>query len=153
MTFTTSPFAAPQRAGHMYTKVSLDTAIAAASPHRLVAMLFEGLFESMAQARGAIRGGDVAAKGRAIGKAVSILEEGLKGGLNLVEGGTLAKDLNDLYVYAIMRLTEANLHSDEQRIEECIRILKPLKEAWDAIGPQVEAQAQAQPQSQPQRQI
>ena len=147
MTFTSSPFAAPQRASHLYTKVSVDTAITTASPHRLVAMLFEGLFESMAQARGAIRSGDIAAKGRAIGKAVSILEEGLKGGLNLVEGGSLAKDLNDLYAYAILRLTEANLHSDEKRIEECTRILKPLKEAWDAIGPQVEAQPE-QPQLQ-----
>src|SRR5688572_4589017 len=103
-----SPFASPiQRSAHsMYSQVGAETAVAGASPHRLVAMLFEGLIDAMVQAKNAMRKGDIAVKGRFIGRAVSILDEGLKAGLNLNDGGSLAGDLNELYSYAIRRLTE-----------------------------------------------
>ena len=80
-----------------------------ASPHRLVAMLFDGLIESVTLARGALAAGDHERKGREIGRAVRILEEGLKASLDLRAGGALATDLRDLYAYAVLRLTQANL--------------------------------------------
>jgi len=138
-----TPFGNALRHASTYQTVGLETGMDAANPHRLVAMLFEGLFAALHQARGAMRAGQVAAKCAAIGKAVRIVEEGLRGGLNLAEGGELARHLDELYDYALRRLTHANLHNDEAAIEECQQLLQPIKEAWDAIAPQ----AQAQPRS------
>lgn len=117
-----------------YRQVGAETGVAAASPHRLVAMLFDGFLEAVAQARGAMRGGRIDVKGRAIGRAVRIVEEGLRGGLNLKDGGDLAADLNDLYAYLATRLTIANLRNDEQILDECQRLVAPLREAWNAIA-------------------
>ena len=121
----------------LYQVVKVDTGVHAASPHRLVEMLFEEFLSSSARARGAIRSGDVQEKGRALGRAVRIIEEGLRAGLNLQAGGALAQDLHELYRYVTLRLTHANLNSDDAAIAECIALIQPLHDAWRAIGPQV----------------
>ena len=122
-----------------YVRTGLDARVAEADPHALVAMLFDGLFESLAQARGAMRSGDILAKGRAIGRAVGIVDEGLRAALDLRAGGTLARDLHDLYAYVTMRLTRANLHNDESLLDESAALMQPLREAWHAIRPVVGA--------------
>jgi flagellar protein FliS len=138
-----SPFA-PRTAtvlppGGLYRQVGAETRVAGATPHELVALLFEAYMEALAQARGAMRQGQRADKGMALGRAVRIVEEGLRAGLDLRGGGTLARDLDELYRYLTRRLTLANLHDDEAALEECRRLVLPLQEAWAAIGPAVEA--------------
>lgn len=125
-----------------YRQVGVQTGVDSASPHQLVQMLFDACQDSLAQARGAIATGDVQAKGRAIGRAARIVEEGLKACLNLDAGGALAADLNALYAYIGVRLTQANLGNDVATLEECGRLLEPLRAAWVAIGPQVAASHQ-----------
>lgn len=132
-------FARPRSDGSLatglYQSVQVDTGVASATPHQLVTMLFEGFVGACSQARGAIQAGNVAAKGHAIGRAARIIEEGLRAGLNLREGGKLASDLNDLYGYVSLRLTHANLHNDEAAVAECQRLVQPLLDAWKAIAP------------------
>ncbi|MFG6456704.1 flagellar export chaperone FliS [Roseateles sp. BYS96W] len=128
-----SPFAARNQRASMYAKVGLETDVQAATPHRLVAMLFDGAFDAMAQAVQAIQAGNVELKGRALSRAVRILDEGLRAGLDL-SAGQLATDLRELYGYVCMRLTQANLRGDVAAIEECQRLLSPVREAWAAIG-------------------
>ena len=118
----------------LYQQVGIETRLLGASPHQLVAMLFDGFMEAVAQARGAMRSGDTATKGRAIGRAVRIVDEGLRAGLDLQSGGTLARDLHELYGYLTLRLTVANLRSDEAALDECQRLVRPLQEAWQAIS-------------------
>jgi flagellar protein FliS len=122
---------------NLYQVVQVDTAVAGASPHRLIDMLFEEFIASCTRARGAIRARDVQEKGRAIGRAVRIIEEGLRGGLNMKDGGELARTLHDLYAYVGLRLTQANLHSDEAAVAECVSLVQPIHDAWRAIAPQV----------------
>jgi flagellar protein FliS len=65
---------------------------------------------------------------------VRIVEDGLRGGLDLQAGGTLARDLDDLYAYLALRLTQANLRNDEAALDECLRLMQPLQQAWAAIA-------------------
>ena len=128
-----------QMGGGLYRQVGVETRLTGATPHQLVAMLFDGYMEAVAQARGAMRNGQPGAKGVAIGRAVRILEEGLRAGLDLQAGGPLAQDLHDLYGYLTMRLTVANLHNNEEALDECQQLMQPLRDAWAAIGAQVGA--------------
>lgn len=138
----TSPFASHgQRASTMYNRVGVETDVLQASPHRLVGLLFDGAQDAMTQGLGAIRAQNVEAKNRALSRAVRILDEGLKAALNM-DAGNLARDLNDLYAYMSMRLTYANLHSDAAAVEECMRLLQPIRDAWSNIAPGA-AQARA----------
>lgn len=134
-----SPFAPNHyRPSHVYSRVGLETEVHQASPHRLIAMLFDGLFDALLQAQGALENGQRELKARALSRAVRILDEGLKAGLNMEAGGPLAVQLSELYTYAGLRLTRANLHDDLDIILEVRRLLEPVREAWRAIAPQVE---------------
>ncbi len=118
-----------------YTQIGVQTGIASASPHQLVLMLFDGFSDSLALARGAMRNRQLEVKGRALSRAIRIVSEGLRTGLNLREGGVLAADLNELYGYICMRLTQANAANDEAALDECQRLMQPLRDAWAAIAP------------------
>ena len=37
-----------------------------------------------------------------------------------------------------VRLTYANLKNDEAALDECVRLMGPLRDAWIDIGPKVE---------------
>ena len=137
-TMQRSTFAMPtgrsQHFANAYRQVGVETGVAGATPHRLVQMLFDGFIDALAQARGAMRAGQIEQKGRAIGRALRIIDEGLKASLNIDAGGELAADLNDLYAYTSLRLMQANRRNDEEALEECRRLIEPLREAWAQIG-------------------
>lgn len=135
----TSPVANPfgaRQPNNMYRQIGIETGVSTASPHQLVVMLLDGALDAINRARGAIRANDIEAKGKAIRKAVAIVDEGLKSCLNLQEGGELAQNLSNLYAYVTNRLTYANLHSDEAVLTECASLLQPLREAWGGISGQ-----------------
>lgn len=117
-----------------YRSMAAETGVADATPHRLVAMLYDGCLDAMNEARGAIRSGEIERKGRAIVRALRIVEEGLRAGLDRKAGGRLADDLDQLYGYVGMRLTQANLKNSEEAIDECQRLLQPLRDAWMSIA-------------------
>jgi flagellar protein FliS len=119
-----------------YQQVGVVTGVASATPHRLVLMLFDGFDEALVQALGALRDGPVEIKCRAIGRAARIVDEGLKASLDLDAGGTLAADLSELYAYVSLRLVHANLNNDAAALDECRRLMQPLREAWASIAPE-----------------
>jgi flagellar protein FliS len=127
----------------LYRNVSAASGIEGASPHKLVAMLYQAVASEIAAARGALQRRDVAEKGRAIGHAVRILEEGLLAPLDMERGGAIAVNLRDLYQYMVYRLTIGNLHSDDAALADCAGLIRSLGESWEAIAPQVDVPARA----------
>ena len=125
---------------NMYHRVGVETGVGSASPHQLVTMLLNGALDSIAQARGAIQNRQIEAKCRAISKALAIVDEGLKSCLDLEHGGEVASNLDGLYGYVSSRLIHANLHSDDAALDECARLLTPIRDAWMAIAPAQQAE-------------
>ena len=119
-----------------YRQVGAHSGVENASPHALIQMLFEGLFQSLNAARGAMERGEIEEKGRHLGKAVRILQEGLAAGLDLDKGGELAGNLKLLYDYSVKQLTHANVHNDVGLVEEVIGVLQPVAQGWKEIGPE-----------------
>jgi flagellar secretion chaperone FliS len=139
---TYSPFGRTGALAQAYRQVGVATSVSEASPHKLIDLLFDGVMESIAQARGAMQARQIEAKGRAISRAARIVDEGLRAGLNLTDGGRLAADLQNLYEYIGLRLILANVRTDVAILDECAALLEPLRQAWKDIGPQVEGQRQ-----------
>ena len=119
-----------------YRQVGAHSGVENASPHALIQMLFEGLFQSLNAARSAMERGEIEEKGRHLGKAVRILQEGLAAGLDLDKGGELAGNLKLLYDYSVKQLTHANVHNDVGLVEEVIGVLQPVAQGWKEIGPE-----------------
>jgi flagellar protein FliS len=136
---TSSPFGRSGGMANAYRQVGVETSVHSASPHRLIAMLFDGYMEALTAARGAMRQGQIEVKGKAITRAARIVDEGLKASLNVSEGGQLAEDLRALYEYLSLRLTQANIRNDETILDECVNLIEPLRAAWREIGDKVSA--------------
>lgn len=121
-------------AAQAYARIGLETGVAAASPQRLIVMLYDGALTALAEARGHIQAGRTAQKGRALGKAISIVDEGLKAALDVGQGGDLARSLMELYEYVGRRLLLANLRDDVALIDEAARLLTELRGAWATLA-------------------
>jgi flagellar protein FliS len=124
------------RAASAYKSVGIETSVSAADPHQLINLLFESLLQSLGLAKAALERGDIGGKGKAIGRAVRLIDEGLKASLNEEQGGDLAANLRSVYDYCVIRLTMANLKNDRSKIEEVENLIVPLAQSWKQIRAQ-----------------
>ncbi|BCU55185.1 flagellar export chaperone FliS [Enterobacter kobei] len=118
-----------------YATVGVESAVLSASPHQLVVLLFDGALSAMKKAAILIEQGDIPGKGQALSKAINIITNGLRAGLNHDVGGDLSANLDSLYDYMTRRLLHANLHNDVSAIEEVTILLNNIADAWKEIGP------------------
>jgi flagellar protein FliS len=131
-----------RNSANAYAKVGLETSITSASPHKLIAMLYDGALTALAKASHQMKTGDVAGKGNSISQAISIIDNGLRASLDQ-KGGEIAQSLDALYEYMSGRLLAANLNNQPEYLDEVRNLLKELKGAWDQIDPAAQAQAGA----------
>ena len=129
-------FATFKHQASAYSNVHVETGVQGADSHQLVAMLLDGALGAIAGGINALERGDIAAKCRAVSKAARIVDEGLRGALDMQSGGQVAATLQDLYSCVLLRLTEANLKNDAAMLRECSALLTPMRDAWIAIKPQ-----------------
>lgn len=115
-----------------YQKNKYETA----SPHRLIAMLYDGAIRYMNQSITNVEAQDIEATNLSLNRAQDIIIE-LIACLNFEQGNEIATSLNDLYRYIIDLLIKANITKTVKPIEEAINIVKELREAWLAIGKEV----------------
>lgn len=120
-----------------YKDVGIETSVMGADPHKLVALLYQGALLAICTAKYEMTNRRIEAKGKAIGKAIAIIGEGLQASLDMKAGGEIAQNLFNLYGYMVRRLTEANLRNDPEILDEVTRLLTELQDAWSAIRAQV----------------
>ena len=130
-------FGTMKRGVNAYANVALETGIASASPHKLIVMLYDGALVALLSAKTNIAANNIAAKGMAISKAITIIDNGLRASLDKEAGGEIAANLDALYDYMSRRLLHANLSNDVPAIDEVHRLLSDLRGAWVTIGEKV----------------
>jgi flagellar protein FliS len=123
-----------KRGVNAYANVGLETGIAAASPHKLIVMLYDGALVALLGAKNSMAAGNIAAKGSSISKAITIIDNGLRASLDKEAGGEIAANLDALYDYMSRRLLQANLKNDAGIVDEVHRLLADLRGAWVTIG-------------------
>ncbi|WP_323834495.1 flagellar export chaperone FliS [Photorhabdus africana] len=126
-------------ASQLYAQIDVESEIMNASPYQLIQILFNGALSALRRAIILMEQGNIAEKGAAISKAINIIDNGLKQGLDNEKGGELAHNLASLYDYMIQRLLYANLRNDEPAITEVIKLLTEISDAWRQIGPHYNA--------------
>lgn len=107
-----------------------------ASPHRLTLMLYNGAVQFATRAEQAIQEGNVKDTNTFIQKTQDIVYE-LMSSLNEREGGELASNLKNIYLYINDRLVQANIKKEQSYVAEVIVLLKELQTAWEQIGKDV----------------
>jgi len=111
-----------------------QTAVSTISPEKLVVMLYEGLIRYLQQARIAIEASRHADKARCLNNAQAVVIE-LRNSLDHEVGGGIAANLESLYNYIFQECVNALVASDVRPVDNCLRVLAPLLNAWQRIPP------------------
>lgn len=98
-------------------------------PMGLVVRLYDGMLMFMRRGADALREGKRGEASKPIRRATDIVGE-LQAVLNVAEGGEVARNLDRLYTYARRRIMEAHMAGDPAGLDEVVRVLTPLRDAW-----------------------
>lgn len=126
------------RGASAYAKVGVESGVMSASPHQLIVMLFDGALAAIRTARIHLQDGNSAEKGKAISKALDIVNNGLLAALDAERGGEIAERLASLYDYVTRLLLSANLHNAVESLDQAETLLHDIASAWREIGGQAE---------------
>ena len=119
-----------QSALNAYKETDLSE-IDSASPHRLIEMTFQDLKKNLLIIRRTLNdgkriGGDEASR------SIAALEI-LRTSLNFKDGGDIAKNLDQIYLYSLDQLAKIIKDDSEHELDSVIAIVTSLVDAWSTI--------------------
>jgi flagellar secretion chaperone FliS len=114
-----------QNAVAQYKKVQVTTT----SPGELLLALYDGLFRFLNESKACLERGDYSGARNYNSKSYAIISE-LSIALDRELAPELCANLAALYGFCLDRLRGANRSGQVQPIEEVIRVLTPMREAW-----------------------
>lgn len=109
-----------------------EVQITSSNPGETLIALLDGLFRFLNVARYGLRNQQRARAGEAMSKAHAIVSE-LYLSLDRSRAPDLCDNLAALYEFSLGRLTQANLKNDPNAIDEIVRALTPVREAFTTI--------------------
>jgi flagellar protein FliS len=112
------------------------------SPGQILVMLYDGLFRFLNEARVALQEKRRGRAGELISRAHAILDT-LSSTLNPEHAPELCSNLEALYLFCMQQLIAANIQSKVEPIDDVLRILAPLREAWTEVVSKPQSLAQA----------
>lgn len=104
--------------------------IMTASPAELTLMLYEGAIKFCNIAIVAVEENDIQKAHNNIMKVERIIEE-FQATLN--HKYPVAKDFDEVYIYLMMRLKEANMKKDKEILEEVLKHLRTMRDTWKEV--------------------
>ncbi len=111
-----------------------------ASPARRVVMLYEATITSLRRAIQAIDDNDTEGRWRANKRAIDIIDH-LMRTLNYDQGGEIAENLEQLYLFMLQHLAKVDLDNDPAPAHEVIGLLQPLHRSWCELDQRLLAEA------------
>ena len=121
------------RAQASYQNVDLATRVEGASPHQLIALLFEEVLNALDAMLAAIGRRDTARVATAQARALSIVG-GLQASLDIEGGGDLARNLADVYREASRLILAAGKGCEPMFAAQARTMLGEIASAWNSIG-------------------
>jgi flagellar protein FliS len=103
--------------------------VTTSSPGDLLVSLLDGLFKFLHIAKHGLKTGDRERAGQAMSKSHAIISE-LLASLAPEHAPELCSNLSRVYDFCLTRITYANRHNDAVAIEEVMRVMTPIREAF-----------------------
>jgi flagellar protein FliS len=105
------------------------------TPGELLLALYDGLFRFLNGAMFCLSKGEANKAGVFLCKAHAVVSE-LYLALDHKTAPDLCANLAAVYDFALARITDANRQANLEYVEEVIRVLAPLREAWQVAVPE-----------------
>ena len=119
-------------AGARYRNIENNARVEGASPHKLIAILFEELVRSVEATRVALERNVIGRQADRQARALSILQA-LDASLDHEKGGELAKNLSAVYREGRRLISTGTREKRPELIEQARAMLADIASAWDAI--------------------
>ena len=116
-----------------YQNIDLSSRIEGATPHALVAILFDELLKALDAMASAARAKDFSQRGAKQSRALSILH-GLEGSLDYDNGGEIAQSLFSIYAEARRLIMLAGRDNDAEQALRAREMLHQIASAWESLG-------------------
>lgn len=110
-----------------------ESNVALSSPEGLIVLLYAEFLCCLVLAKEAFMADDKLTKNKNVTKSVEILVE-LMRSLNTEKGGQVALSLAFLYKYIAQKLLLLRGNPTLELFDEVIKLITPLKEAWETIA-------------------
>lgn len=114
---------------HAYTQTQVTTAT---NQKQLIVMAYDGILQFLNRAKESMARKEVEATHIALTKARALVEE-LASTLNMDAGGEIARNLWNLYLFFMQKITEANLTKDPSHIDGIVPAIAELRDAWASL--------------------
>jgi len=114
--------------GNLAHNIYAENNVGVESPAKLIEMLYEGILRFNAQAKKAIKDGDVEKRVYWINRSTAIITELIS--ILDKEQGDVSEYLQGLYNYEIQLLASASAFNNTDEIDEVSNVFKSLLEAW-----------------------
>lgn len=116
--------------------------IHAASPHKLVVIVFEQLVVHFERARIAMERNDIELRVTSLRRARDIVTE-LLGTLDFEQGGPIANQLADLYQYMLYELVDVGTRGDLYTMRKLVNVATLLRDGFVGAAEQLAGQKAA----------
>ncbi len=131
---------ARNKSADQYRSVGIQTTVTEADPHRLVQLLFENVIASMNRVKGAMNNAEVSLKAKEIDRTMQMVGT-LRSSLDFERGGELSDRLAALYDHIMQQLVVANIQNSTEIVDQCLLLVKTIKDGWDQIPGLLKEQA------------
>jgi flagellar secretion chaperone FliS len=122
-----------------YAQNQRITAVFSANSAGLVALVFERILDHLQIAQSQMELNQDT--GPATGKAIDLIESGLRTSLDFAQGGQIAENLNAIYTWAVSQIMLARIRKDPAILDQVGNVLQPLALAWRDLANQPMATA------------
>lgn len=120
----------PSRTDLSYRRGAVENA----SPVGLVIILYDLLINDLRQAVEAIAKKDIEGRSKAVKHAFLVLQQ-LEGSLDQENGGEAAQNLSKFYAVMRTRIFEAHMNINSEILDEQVRLLLDVRQAWEKVDP------------------
>jgi flagellar protein FliS len=115
-----------------YKQVDINSSILESNPHQIILMMFDGMLQGVAEAKGAIERKDYELKSQSLTKSINILDALIQS-LDFDIEPEISKNFEVMYSYCIHCLTEASSSLKTDKLDEVIEMIKPVRMAWSEM--------------------
>jgi len=119
------------RIAKAYGNTAVETAVTSSSSKELILLVYEKINDYLTRGKKELELNQPGVE--VFTKAVDLINLGLIASLDKGKGGEIANNLEFIYLWAINKIVEARLSKAPDKIDEVIKVLKPIQEGWVSL--------------------
>ncbi|MFD2168131.1 flagellar export chaperone FliS [Thalassotalea euphylliae] len=116
-----------------YARVNVESGLMDANPHQVILMMYNGILDCIANAKGAIERKDIQLKTAQVSKAIALLEA-LQSALDMDAEPQISTNFYELYAYCIDKFIDVNVDMNVDTLAHIDDLLRPLRDAWSQMS-------------------